>query len=292
MSRARRRALFVLASAWIATSAPSASAQPLAVTWHGVPRLGEVTWIHVRGVPAGPSVDGHVGGRPLTFFSYGGGVAALVGFDVDAVPGRQPWRVAWVGSGQPPRTAAGTVEVRRRSFPLQRLTLPAHMVDLDPATEQRAVAEAERLRILSRMITAERLWRGRFTLPIMTTEPGTGFGARRVINGKPRAPHSGADFAAPRGTPVVAANDGRVALVAEHFFPGRLIVIDHGLALYTLYFHLDTVAVTAGERVTRGQPIATVGATGRATGPHLHFGVQVGPARVDPATLLDLTIED
>jgi murein DD-endopeptidase MepM/ murein hydrolase activator NlpD len=91
---------------------------------------------------------------------------------------------------------------------------------------------------------------------------------------------------------VVAVNDGRVALVGEYFFPGRLVVLDHGLGLYTLYFHLDEVKVLEGERVSRGQTIGTVGATGRATGPHLHFGVQVGPARVDPATLLKLTVRD
>jgi len=243
-------------------------------------------------VPPRASVDGHVGGRPLTFFPYGGGAAALVGFDVDATAGRQPWKVAIVAPGQTERTAAGTVQVRPRTFPVQKLTLPPNMVDLDSATEERALGEAERMRTLYRTITPVRLWRGRFTLPVASTEGGTGFGARRVINGKPRAPHSGIDFAVPRGTPVVAVNDGRVALIADHFFPGRLVVIDHGLGLYTLYFHLDTVAVTDGERVTRGQTIATVGSTGRATGPHLHFGVQLNSARVDPTALLSVTISD
>ncbi|MBI1847518.1 MAG: M23 family metallopeptidase [Candidatus Rokubacteria bacterium] len=166
------------------------------------------------------------------------------------------------------------------------------MVDLDPETERRAVAESERLQTLFRMTTAERLWRGRFVLPMAGKEPGTGFGARRVINGKPRSPHGGTDYPAPVGTPVVVANAGRVAAVGEHFFPGRLVIVDHGLGLYTLYFHLDQVAVAAGDRVDRGQPLGTVGATGRVTGPNLHFGVQVGPARVDPASLLSLDVRD
>jgi murein DD-endopeptidase MepM/ murein hydrolase activator NlpD len=165
------------------------------------------------------------------------------------------------------------------------------MADLDPETERRAIAEGEHLQTLYRTISPERLWRGAFTRPVAGTEPPEGFGARRIINGKPRAPHGGADYTASRGTPVVAVNSGRVALVAEYFFPGRLVALDHGLGLYTLYFHLDTVAVSEGERVGRGQTLGTVGSTGRATGPHLHFGAHLGGARVDPATLLGLRLD-
>jgi murein DD-endopeptidase MepM/ murein hydrolase activator NlpD len=296
--RARRRAILLtltllpLAGLAAPARAAPASVPPLDVAWHGAPRMGEVVWVVVPEARAGTLVEGDLAGRPLTFFPYAGGVAALVGFDVDAPAGAQPWRITVDQPGRPRRTATGTVHVEPRQYTVQRLTLPDHMVDLDPATERRAVAEAEQLRSVFRMITGERLWRGRFAAPVVTSEPGTGFGARRIINGKPRAPHTGIDFAVPRGTPVLAVNDGRVALVAEHFFPGRLVVIDHGLGLYTLYFHLDTVAVTEGQRVTRGQPIATVGATGRATGPHLHFGAHIGAARIDPASLLGLTVAD
>lgn len=228
----------------------------------------------------------------MHFFRYADGHAALVGFDLEVKPTPQIWRLAVLLPDQPPLTASGRLLLQRRVFPVQRLTLPPSLVDLDPETERRALSEGQRLRTLYAMLTPERLWRGRFVRPIGGEEPGTGFGARRIINGKPRAPHAGADFSAPLGTPVVAANDGRIALVDEHFFPGRLVVVDHGLGLYTLYFHLDEIRVLEGERVSRGQPIGTVGATGRATGPHLHFGVQVGAARVDPTTLLDLAVRD
>jgi len=165
-------------------------------------------------------------------------------------------------------------------------------VDLDPETERRANDESKRLATVYRLITPERLWRGKFTKPVGMSGEGTGFGARRVINGQPRSPHGGSDYSAPRGTPVVAANGGRVALVADFFFPGRLVIVDHGLGLYTLYFHLDTIVVAEAQRVERGQPLGTVGATGRATGPHLHFGAQMRAARVDPATLLGLAFLD
>lgn len=283
-----------LAAALLLVSAlPATAHDRLGVAWHPArPRVGDVAWLHVKGVPDDATVEGSVGGRSLAFFPYAGGQAALVGLDLDTTPGAQPWRLAVVEEGRPPRARSGRIHLRRRAFPVERLTLPRAQVDLDSPTEQRAIAETRRLTRLYRTITPERLWRGRFTRPVAGTEPGTGFGARRIINGQPRSPHGGIDYTAPRGTPVVAANSGRIALVADFFFPGRLVVLDHGLGLYTLYFHLDAVAVGEGERVERGQTLGSVGSTGRATGPHLHFGAQVGGARVDPAALLGLALVD
>ncbi len=282
------------AAAVVALVGPAAGAAERAdVAWHPAkPRVGDVAWLHVKNVAEDATVEGSLSGRPLAFFPYAGGQAALVGLDLETRPGAQPWRVGVVEPGRAPRTARGTVQVLRRSFPVERLQLQRAMVDLDPETERRAVAEGKRLQTLYRTLTPERLWRGRFTRPVAGTEPGTGFGARRVINGQPRAPHGGADFSAPKGTPIVAVNSGRVALVAEFFFPGRFVVLDHGLGLYTLYFHLDEVAVVEGQRLERGQTLGTVGATGRATGPHLHFGAQLGAARVDPAAVLGLDVLD
>ena len=254
--------------------------------------VGDVGWLHVRGVPEGAVVEGSVAGRPLQFFWYADGQATLLGIDLETKSGAHPWRVAVLETGQEPRALKGTIKVAPRHFSVQRLTVPRSMADLDPETERRAVAESARLQTLFRTITSERLWRGWFVRPVPGTDPGTGFGARRVINGQPRMPHSGLDFAAPLGAAVVAANSGRVALVADYFFPGRLVAIDHGLGLYTLYFHLQTVSVAEDERVERGQPIGTVGTTGRVTGPHLHFSAQIGPARVDPAALLRLGFSD
>ena len=294
------RAGLLLAAAVLASAAQfSVLAGPLSahgkvkVGWHPAQvRVGDVAWLEIHGVPESAVLEGSLGGRPLSFFPYAGGRAALVGLDLETKPGIQPWRLAIMTHADPPQTVEGRLKILRRDFPVQRLTLPTKMVDLDPETERRAVAEADQLRTLYRTVTPERFWRGRFTRPVGGTEPGTGFGARRVINGHPKAPHTGIDFGAAPGTPVVAVNDGRVALVADFFFPGRLVVIDHGLGLYTLYFHLQEAKVTDGERVSRGQPIGAVGATGRATGPHLHFGAHVGAARIDPATLFELTVAD
>jgi murein DD-endopeptidase MepM/ murein hydrolase activator NlpD len=288
----RPRALALAAVLPLLLASAVLAAARVVVTWHPAePRIGDVAWVAVRGVPDDAAVEGSVGGRPLTFFPYENGQAALVGMDLDLRPGPQAWNVAVVAPGREPEARRGRLTVRRRDFPQQRLTLPGTMVDLDPETERRAVSESQRLNTLYRTITPERLWRGPFIRPVAGTEPGSGFGARRIINGQPRMPHGGADYSVPRGTPVLAANSGRVALIAEFFFPGRLVAVDHGLGLYTLYFHLDSVTVTDGERVDRGQTIGTVGATGRATGPHLHFATHVGTARVDPAVLLELRLE-
>lgn len=294
MSRAAVALFFsALAVAAPVAALASRAGESLEVVWHPARlALGGVGWVHVRDVAEGAAVEGSVAGKPLRFFPYAGGHAALVGIDLETRPGAHAWRVAVAEQGGPPRTAAGRLAIESRRFPVQRLTLPRAMVDLDPAAERRAAVEREALITLYRTITPERLWRGRFTRPVAATEPPAGFGARRILNGQPRAPHSAVDYTAPSGTPVVAANGGRVALVAEFFFLGRLVVLDHGLGLYTLYSHLESASVGVGDRVDRGQTIGAVGATGRATGPHLHWGVQLGGARLDPLALLALPISD
>ena len=256
------------------------------------PRAGDAVVVQVREADARATIVGDLGGAPLAFSSHGDGQVAIAGIDLDVRPGPRPWRIEIRQPGQSTRALSGQVTVAERRFNVQRLTLPKEMVDLDPATERRALAEGERLRAVYRAITPARLWRGRFLRPVEGEEPGSGFGARRVINEQPRAPHSGVDYSAPTGTPVYAANAGRVTLVAEFFFPGRLVVLDHGLGLHTLYFHLERSVVREGQAVGRGEIIGTVGATGRATGPHLHFGAQIGEARVDPEGLLALDLPE
>jgi murein DD-endopeptidase MepM/ murein hydrolase activator NlpD len=109
-----------------------------------------------------------------------------------------------------------------------------------------------------------------------------------VFNGKPRSPHSGTDLTAPEGTPVQAAAGGVVALADDHYFSGRIVVLDHGGGIYTAYAHLSRIEVAAGDSVQAGETIGRVGATGRVTGAHLHWGARVGGARVNPDSLLEL----
>jgi murein DD-endopeptidase MepM/ murein hydrolase activator NlpD len=256
------------------------------------PRQGDVVVLFVGGTHGAREVEGSIGTRHLAFFPYGAEYAALAGVDVETKPGKLAWHIGLVDAGGTPRKAAGTVTVKAGRFAVQRLTLPKSMVDLDAETERRAANEAVRLRALFDSATPERLWRGSFTRPVAGPKPGEGFGSRRIINGQPRMPHTGVDFAADRGTPIVASNRGKVALLGDFFFAGRLVVLDHGLGLYTLYFHLDGVTVTEGQIVERGQTLGTVGTTGRSTGPHLHFAAQLGRARINPPDLFALPIRD
>jgi murein DD-endopeptidase MepM/ murein hydrolase activator NlpD len=253
------------------------------------PHPGDVVVLEVAGAP--PDVRVEWDGRPVPVFADEGRAIALVGIDLDVRPGLIGWRVT-----RPSRAknggalAAGAVTVRPRAFPTQQLTLPRAMVDLDAPTLARVEAERGQLRAALADGARERLWRGSFRAPVEGGHPTGGFGLRRVINGQPRNPHTGYDWAAPVGTSVLAANAGRVVLVTEHFFAGKNVVLDHGLGLFTLYYHLDETRVALGEPVAAGQVIGAVGATGRVTGPHLHFAVLLGGARVDPEALLAVVV--
>jgi len=144
--------------------------------------------------------------------------------------------------------------------------------------------EAKALDAIWQHVTSERLWTKAFVRPAEGAL-GSAFGLRRVFNGKPKSPHAGVDIKAPSGAGVFAANSGKVVLARDLFFTGNTVVIDHGLGLYTVYAHLSKIDVEEGSAVARAAQIGVVGATGRVTGPHLHFGVKLTGARVDPATL-------
>ncbi len=229
---------------------------------------------------ASPS-SGTFDGSRLRFFTVDGKSLALIGVDLDRSPGRYPIEIeARDGS-----RLRASLEVLPRHFAEERLTVPKSYVEPDPATLARIEREQRLMAALWDRTAAEPYWRGSF-LPPADGSPGSVFGLRRFFNGEPRSPHAGVDFRAPEGTPVRASNRGRVVLARDLFFTGNTLVIDHGCGLFTLYVHLSELGVQRGAWVERGQEIGKVGMTGRATGPHLHFAVRLGEARIDPAALL------
>ena len=120
----------------------------------------------------------------------------------------------------------------------------------------------------------------------MPDPANSAFGTRSILNGQPRSPHSGADFRSAAGTPIKAPNAGRVVLAGDRYFTGNTVIIDHGLGLFSLFAHLSEVSVKEGDSVQSGEVVGKVGATGRVTGPHLHWSVRLSGARVDPLSLL------
>jgi len=122
--------------------------------------------------------------------------------------------------------------------------------------------------------------------PLESLPEGGRFGSRRFFNKQPRSPHTGSDFAADSGTQILSVAAGTVALTGDFFFPGKSVFVDHGDGLISMYFHLSGIAVEDGDQVQRGEILGLVGQSGRATGPHLHFGVRWHGARVDPELLL------
>lgn len=178
-----------------------------------------------------------------------------------------------------------TLAVRKRVFPTRTLRVDGAFVNPPEQTLQRITAETEELDRVWEQSAQSRLWSGAFVRPV----PGaatSSFGTRSIFNGSPRQPHGGTDFLSPSGTPVHAPNSGRVVLAGALYFTGNTVVIDHGLGVLSLLAHLAAMHVHDGDRVTAGQIIGQVGTTGRATGPHLHWAVRIGGARVDPLAVL------
>ena len=172
----------------------------------------------------------------------------------------------------------------------EHLKLPKDKVDLDEKSLARWKEEQEQVKQALAVDSLTRLWQAGFLEPVNGRRTGI-FGSVRVMNGQPRNPHNGEDISAPMGADVAATNDGVVRLTVDHFFSGKGIFLDHGLGFYSMYFHLSEVLVKDGESVKAGQIIGRVGATGRATGPHLHWGVKLNGARVNPYALLDLPFQ-
>ena len=165
---------------------------------------------------------------------------------------------------------------------------PVYCAQVPAATSERVNQESKRLKELFQTFGNERVWKGAFIRPVEGELSGA-FGTRRIINGQPKSSHTGVDLRAEEGTPVLASNSGRVALVDDLFFSGKSVILDHGWSLYSMYFHLSEARVRVGDQIPKGAELGRVGSTGRSTGPHLHWGIILNGARVDPFSLLRST---
>ncbi len=254
-------------------------------------KQGQVVIIKVPDLKDVTSVKGRFLGRTMTLFqdsSSGGGFGyiGLLGIDLQDEPGAHELTID-AQLGEQTRHFSYQVFVAKEKFAVEHLKLPKDKVDLDDKAAARWKAEQEDVRKALAEESALRLWQAGFIEPVHGKRTGI-FGSVRIMNGQARNPHNGEDIGAPLGTDVMASNDGVVRLTVDHIFSGRGIYVDHGLGLYSMYFHLSDVVVKEGDLIKAGQIIGKVGATGRATGPHLHWGMKVNGARVNPYALLEL----
>jgi murein DD-endopeptidase MepM/ murein hydrolase activator NlpD len=211
---------------------------------------------------------------------------ALVGIDLERKPGTYVVAVE-ARTGSAVARAEKRLAVKPRQFPTRTLRVDPSFVNPPEAELTRIRDEAAFIRDVSEHSAPDRLWAGPFVRPVR--EPANSrFGSRSVFNGEARRPHGGADFLSGAGTPVHAPNAGRVVAARDLFFTGNTVIIDHGMGVVSLMAHFSALEVKEGDLVTAGQVVGLVGATGRVTGPHLHWGVTVAGARVDPLAVLAL----
>jgi murein DD-endopeptidase MepM/ murein hydrolase activator NlpD len=226
--------------------------------------------------------------RDIPFVRFDDQWMTVIGVDLDTDAGDYPLSVTLTFEDDRTIMRSDLITVESKDYPTTELTVAPGYVELSPENQERAAQESQEISAIYATLTTEAFWTGRFEVPIPGTTGGRNFGHRRVFNGQPRAPHSGADLRATTGVEILAANSGRVVLAKNLFFSGNAVFIDHGLGVYTTYLHLSEMLVEPGAMVEQGQIIGLAGATGRVTGPHLHWGVRILDARIDPFSLLDL----
>jgi murein DD-endopeptidase MepM/ murein hydrolase activator NlpD len=243
--------------------------------------------------PADAKLEGDWLSKKLEFFRSRSNQAwyALAGVDVEAPVGTSTLRINVSpanGSGSSVDLSQN-IEIQPAHYRTSTLTVAPQFVAPPPEELARIKAEVELKAKVFAASVAEPLWSGDFRAPV-TAQPTDSFGTRRMFNGTLASVHKGMDFRAATGTPVRAGNSGVVVLARPLYYEGNCVVIDHGLGLFTISMHLSRIDVKEGQHVKQGEPIGLSGATGRVTGPHLHWAVRWQDAYLDPAKLLRMNL--
>ena len=253
---------------------------------------GSPVLIHVE-APQTARIEGDWTGRALEFFPGrdGHGWFALAGVDVEAAVGPSKLRIHVKREGGGDEDLSRTVVIHAAHYRTGSLTVAPKFVEPSAEELERIKAEADLKAKVFAATAHEPLWRGNFRRPV-TAAATDSFGTRRMFNGKLASTHKGMDFRARSGAQVRAGNSGVVVLARPLYYEGNCVVIDHGLGLFTMAMHLSRMDVREGEQVTTGERLGLSGATGRVTGPHLHWAVRWEVAYLDPAKLLRMNLSE
>jgi murein DD-endopeptidase MepM/ murein hydrolase activator NlpD len=252
---------------------------------------GSLLLIDLKSTKPLAEVQGDWGGRSVPIWREGGGETrrkGLLGVDLEKAPGEYELKVTGQTVSGEKISCSVKITVRKGVFATEKLQVGKQFVEPGPEQIKRADEERQKLRDIFDHVTPERLWDGSFRIPLDGVTTGSNFGKRRILNGNPGSPHGGADLPGTTGTPVHATQRGRVVLAEELFFGGNTVVLDHGLGIYTFYGHLSEIDAKVGDTLGAGVVLGKVGATGRVTGPHLHWQLMVEKARVNPLLLVKL----
>jgi hypothetical protein len=245
---------------------------------------GSLLLAEVVGPKDQPNFTGEWDGKPMPLWREEDKSLAmhgLLGVDLEKAPGQYEWKVSWTGADGKAESCSATITVRTGKFATEHLKVDKQFVQPDPEQEKRAAEDQKKMKAVYDTVTPERYWDGKFRWPLKDVTTGGNFGRRRVLNGEARSPHSGVDFPAMSGTPVYASQAGKVVIAENLYYSGNTVVIDHGYGIYTLYAHFSEIDVKPDQMVKAGDEIGKVGATGRVTGPHLHWGLTINHARVN-----------
>ena len=253
-----------------------------AIVVAGSPELIVIT------APTAKSIEGDWLGSKLEFFQRGTKWMALAGVDVEAKPGMSIATIT-AQTKDGPLDLSQRIEIQPAHYRTGKLNVSPKFVEPGAEEQEEIKADAEVKAKIFSASAAEPLWRRSFRAPVKAP-PTDSFGTRRMFNGKLASIHKGMDFRAPLGTVVRASNSGTVVLAQHLYYEGNCVIIDHGLGLYTLSMHFSRIDVRAGQRVEVGDKLGLSGATGRVTGPHLHWAVRWENAYLDPAKLLRLNL--
>ena len=233
-------------------------------------------------------VEGRIFDRTVRFYQAGDGSwRGLVGIDLMVESGDHELVLQATFAAGRSLERLYTLSVIDKAYPTRRLTVAPRYVEPPPDVVERITREAQLQTEIFATDTPERFWRGAWGRPV----PGpatSAFGSRSVFNGQPRRPHSGADFRAATGTLVKAPNAGRVVMTGDTYFSGGSVILDHGWGLYSYFAHLSKILVQEGDLVEASDGVGHAGATGRVTGPHLHWTLRLNGARVDPLSLIEI----